>query len=216
MWDFKRIPRKMLRYAAICLCLSLTILSLVSCSYEEQDKEHGSMELLELEEAEFEKYIELGQYKGLTVKVGAEESRSEAVWRAIMEVSEVEEYPVSHVYYYKDQITAEYKYFAEQAGVSYEEMLAELGETEGNILEEAKTLTKSDLVYAAVVRTEGIEITAEEKQTLFDRYVEKYVSEYGYEDEYVRAEMADEIYGSMLYDKTTEFLILNNSFEETE
>lgn len=204
----------MLRYAAICLCISLAVVSFVSCSYKEQPEEHGSMELLKLEKEEFEKYIILGQYKGLSVEVGADETRGEAVWRAVVELSEIGEYPVSHVYYYRDQIIAEYKFYAEQAGVSYDEMLVSLGESETSILEEAKMLTKSDLVYAAIVRNEGIEITEEEKQKLFDRYAEKYVSKYGYEEEYVRAELTDEIYGSMLYDKTTEFLIVSNSFAE--
>lgn len=204
----------MLRYAAICLCISLTVVFFASCSYGEENKEHGSIELLELESEELEKYITLGQYKGLYVELGADEARGEAVWRAVEELSRIGDYPVSHVYYYRDQIVAEYKFYAEQAGVSYEEMLERLGESEASILEEAKKLTKSDLVYAAIVKNEGIAVTDEEKQTLFDRYVEKYVSEYGYEDEYVRAELTDEIYGSMLYDKTTEFLIVSNSFAE--
>ena len=89
-----------------------------------------------------------------------------------------------------------------------------LEDAAGAILEEAKALTKSDLVYSAIVKLENISISESEKERLFDKYVEKYVSVYGYNAEYVKKNMADEIYDSMLYDKTTEFLIKNNNLIE--
>ena len=214
MSKIKRIPKKAVRYAALCLCISLLALTMFSCSSEDPDKVHNKMGLLELDESEFNKYIKLGQYKDLNIEIAEGESRPAAVWRAVEYTSEITEYPISHVYYYRDQLIAQYKYYAEQAGVSYDAMLSELGESEVTILEEAKKLTRSDLVYAAVVRAEGIALTEDEKIDLFDKYVDKYVEEYGYTADYVRAEMADEIYGSMLYDKTTEFLLISNSFVE--
>ena len=84
----------------------------------------------------------------------------------------------------------------------------------GGILEEAKALTKSDLVYSVIVKLEGIRVTEDEKERLFDRYVDKYVSVYGYSADYVKKNLSSEIYSSMLYDKTTEFLLTNNNVKD--
>jgi hypothetical protein len=162
------------------------------------------------------KYVELGEYVSLAVSPGEGESRGAAIWREVESRASIKQYPVAHVYYYKGQLEAQYGYYAEQAGISYEEMLAEMGETESSILAQAKSMTKSDLVYAAIVKAESIEVSESEKQELFERYVEKYVSEYGYGKDHVRENMTDEIYGSMLYDKTTEFLLINNTVGEEE
>ena len=56
-------------------------------------------------------------------------------------------------------------------------------------------------------------LTDEEKEVHFDRYVDKYVSDWGYDRDYVAKNLADLVYDSMLYDKTTEYLIVNNDFE---
>ena len=116
------------------------------------------------------------------------------------------------MYYYVGQLKAQYEYYAKSAGISYDEILSELGVTDGEILREAKALTKRDVICAIIQKSEDITLSDDEKQTHFARYVEKYVFEYGYSEDYVHANMADEIYSSMLYDKTTEFLILNNNF----
>ena len=161
--------------------------------------------------SELEAYIEIGDYKGLTLTLG-DKSKGEAVWDAVLENSHINDYPMQHFYYYIVQIKGQYEYYAESAGMSYDELIKELGVTDGMIHEEARDLTKKDILCAIIQKTEGILLTEEEKQTHLDRYVEKYVSEYGYSEDYVRTNMTEEIYGSMLYDKTTEFLILNNSF----
>ena len=217
MSDLSRIPRKMLRYVALCLCAAAIMLAACSCAYKETPQENTErMDFLAMSTEELSKYIELGEYKELTVSVSEGESRGMAVWRAVESGSSVKQYPVAHVYYYKGQLETQYGYYAEQAGISYEEMLEEMGETEASILEQAKAMTKSDLVYAAIVKAESIEVGDGERQALFERYVEKYVSDYGYGNDYVRENMADEIYGSMLYDKTTEFLLVNNTVGDAE
>lgn len=209
MIDFRR---KGPRAAILALALAL-ILTLVSCAYGAGSAVPTGerMDLLSMELSALEEYVEIGQYKELDIALDGR-SRGEAVWAAVAEGSEMKLYPEDQVYYYVEQIRAEYRYHAQKSGMSYEDMLEQLGVDEGDILREAKELTKGDLLYAVVQKRESIALTEEEKQTLFDRYVDKYVSEYGYTEEYVSENLSDEIYGSMLYDKTTEFLIVNNSF----
>ena len=200
------------RLAAIFFA-TLCIFCLTSCAYTGGRSEPPEKtDILALELSALEEYIEIGEYKEIKITLG-ERDRGEAVWDAVIKASNIKGYPEKQVYYYMDQLRGQYRYYAEQAGVSYEQMLEKLGIDEGDILREAKELTKGDIIYAIVVKKENISLSDDEKQTLFSKYVDKYVSEYGYTKEYVEQNMADEIYGSMLYDKTTEFLIVNNIFE---
>ena len=66
--------------------------------------------------------------------------------------------------------------------------------------------------YAALVKAEGISLSDDEKKNNFDRYVEKFVNDYGYGEEYVRENMSEQIYQTMLFDKTLERLITLNKF----
>ncbi len=211
MSDLKRFGRRIYIYTAVLLCLAFFLLSLCSCVYGGTGGEQGEkIDFLSTELDVISKYIAVGQYKGLEI-TAEDNPKDAAVWDAVESNCSVKEYPFAQVYYYRDQLEAQYKYYAEQADMSYEDMCAQLGVDSGSIIEEAKALTKSDLVYSAIVKLEGITVTDEEKERLFQKYVENYVSVYGYTEEYVRAEMAEEIYASMLYDKTTEFLLKNNT-----
>ena len=196
----------------LCVALAvLCLLSLCACSGEEAQSTNGQkLDILGMELGQIKNYIEIGKYKGLEVSTD-ENTRDGAIWAAVEGNFSLKEYPEQHVLYYAEQLRAEYRYYAEQDGKSKDEIDALLEESEKSILAEARALTKSDLVYAAIVKLEGISVTEDEKAALFDRYVEKYVSVYGYGAEYVKQNMADEIYSSMLYDKTTEFLLTNNN-----
>ena len=77
---------------------------------------------------------------------------------------------------------------------------------------DAKSLVKKDLIFELIRKKEGITLTDEEKNAFFDKYVKKYAESYKYSEEYVRAELSELVYDSMLYDKTVEFLIIHNSF----
>ena len=183
-----------------------------ACTYTRSPEQNAKKtEFSSLELSKLEEYINIGRYKELSLSRGSM-SRGDAVWKAVLEGSKVKEYPEQHVYYYVGQIKEQYEYYAESAGMTYDDILKKLGVNDGAILKEARELTKRDIICAIIQKRESISLTDEEKQTHLDRYVEKYVSEYGYSEDYVRANMTEEIYGSMLYDKTTEFLILNNSF----
>ena len=200
------------KYSALALAL-LMLVSLFSCKQDNKEKSDArALELSELSDVELADFAELGEYKGLTV-VCEDRPKGESVWAAIKKNVTVKAYPKEQVNYYVSQIEAQYKYYAEQADMSYEEMLREMGVTEDSILSQASSMAIDDVIYELVRRDAKITLSSQEKESHFDRYVSKYVTDYGYTEQYVRENMKEEIYGSMLYDKVTEYLITNNQFE---
>ena len=198
---------------ALVISLALIMLiSMFSCKKNGENESVEPADLAAMSDEELSSFISLGEYKGLTVTLGSA-TKGEAVWAAVKKNAMLKAYPEEQVEYYISQQRAQYAYYAEQADMSYEEMLSEVGVTEQSIKETAEQMTLGDLVYHALLRAEGIELSKEEKSKFFERYVEKFVADYGYTREYVKENMADEIYESMLYDKVTEFLITNNQFE---
>ena len=196
----------------LVLLVVLMLCSLFSCKKDDKNEGAEPVDFAAMSDEELSSFISLGEYKGLTVTLGSA-TKGEAVWAAVKKNAMLKAYPEEQVEYYISQQRAQYAYYAEQADMSYEEMLSEVGETEQSIKETAEQMTLGDLVYHALLRAEGIELSKEEKSKFFERYVEKFVADYGYTREYVKENMADEIYESMLYDKVTEFLITNNQFE---
>ena len=194
----------------ILLCAVLCISS-VSCKKktEEPSSSAKKMNISLLSDGELASYVALGEYKGLSIELGTR-TKDAAVWEEIAARAEVKQLPEQQVSYYFAQAKAQYEYYAERADMSYEDMLSELGTSEDKMLSEAKDLALGDILFELVRRAEGIELTALEKQEHFDRYADKYVEDYGYTAEYVRENLTEQIYSSMLYDKLTEFLISNN------
>ena len=195
--------------ALLIACSLLTACSLKSnIEVEGKQQDFAAMSLDELEE-----YVTVGEYKNVSIALNGK-TKQDAVWDAVLKNANVNEYPQEHVYYYIDQLEGQYRYYASQAGVSYKEILEQLGESDATILQDAKAMAKKDVVYAIIVKKEAISLSDGEKQAYFDKYVDKYVETYGYGKEHVKANMSELIYDSMLYDKTTEFLILNNTFSK--
>lgn len=174
---------------------------------------NSGTQTMDLSTLELDEYISLGQYTGLEIAVHGDTSyRGEAVWQAVVNSSVIKKYPEQQLEYYAAQSRDKYRYAAEQANMDYEEFLVSLEIDEEHILSEARTLCREDLVWHALLRAENISLSDEEKAKHFDRYVDKYVSDYGYSEQYVRENLEDDIYSSMLYDKTLEFLISKNKF----
>ena len=195
----------------ILLCV-LTCSVLVSCKNEaEEQSDNGAekMNIRAMGDDELCSYVTLGEYKGLSIELGAR-AKDTAVWDEIAERAQVKTLPEQQVNYYFAQAKAQYEYYAQTADISYEEMLAELGTNEEKMLSDAQELALGDILFELVRRAEGIELTDSEKLEYFERYAEKYVEDYGYNAEYVKENLEDMIYDSMLYDKVTEFLISNN------
>ena len=191
---------------AILLALVFA-LSSASCAKKERIK------VSELPLETLEESLSVGVYKGLVIELNGK-SKADAIVERIMADSDVKQYPEGTTDYYAEQIKKQYKYYADEAGMTYEQMLNELGETDVTITQEAQGLVKKDMLFALIQAREGISISDGEKSLYFERYVSIYAERYGYTEEYVKAELSDLVYASMLYDKTVEFLIVNNTFSE--
>ena len=191
---------------AILLALVFA-LSSASCAKKERIK------VSELPLETLEESLSVGVYKGLVIELNGK-SKADAIVERIMADSDVKQYPEGATDYYAEQIKKQYKYYADEAGMTYEQMLNELGETDVTITQEAQGLVKKDMLFALIQAREEISISDGEKSLYFERYVSIYAERYGYTEEYVKAELSDLVYASMLYDKTVEFLIVNNTFSE--
>ena len=201
--------RKITQTVAIFALLILALTLLAGCT----DKRDGDGAVLDYSRVELDSCIKLGEYKGLRIELeGANSSKSEAVWKIAVDSAVVLDYPAAAVEYYVEQTELRYKHYAEEGSIEYSELLESLGISEADIESEAKRYVKEDLVQLAILKAEGIELTDAEKERLLDRYVKKYVEDYGYTEDYVRNNLKEEIYKSMLFDKMLEYLMLNNTF----
>ena len=206
--------RSCLRVVALVSLFAL-IVSFCACSGGDTDS-NAEPHVLAYENVEFNECVSLGQYTGLTVILLEGETKAEAIWRVIYESSEVISYPEEQLEYYVSQSRARCEYYASLHGVSYSDALDALGYTEESLVAEAKTLVFEDLVGMALHADAGISLTEEEKDKFFDKYAEKYAYDGGYNLAYVEEELSEQVYGSMLYDKTTEYLLKYNEFVEFE
>ncbi len=203
---------------ALFLLLMIVCGSLFSCKPKPPLVEPGRNgkedEKMDMSTLDLTEYVELGDYKTMKVSYDPEKmSKGDAAWQKLVEISEIKKYPQNQVAFYFYQKQAGYQYMAKAGNQTYEELLESLGITEEMILEESKKLTAEDLLFYALVKAEGIELTQKDKDANFDRYVALFVSE-GYTETYVRENLKEQIYETMLYDKTLELLISYTEFTE--
>ncbi len=160
-------------------------------------------------------YISLAQYKGFTIEYlpGLEE-KSDVIWEKIFFASTVLSYPEQQIEYYIDQVRAEYIFIASERGEPYEDVLEIFGVTDDTMLKQAQYYTKADLVRRAIIEAEGIVLTEEDKTQHTDKYIKKFVDDYGYDESYVRENLMNELYDVMLEDKMMERLLMLNTFIE--
>lgn len=203
--------------AALMLATLVCISSCGDSSVEGTDtvasSQTAELSRLDYGSINIQEYVGSVKYTGFDVVLEASDtSREDALWELILDSAQILAYPENEVEYYFGQTKASYMYLVNGNEDDYRLLLESRGTDETKMREDAKKLVKKDLVYYYIVTAEGINVTDAEKQTLFERYVEEYVSAYGYRREYVIESMTDNIYESMLYDKTMEFLLMNNSF----
>ena len=193
-------------FAIILLVLMMGVTIFSSCNKKNEVK-ISDMKIEELEEI-----VSLCKYKGVEFTL-TDESKESAIISYLEKNSEVSEYPEGVISYYTNQLKTQYGYYADDVGMTYDELIYAL---DMDIDAEAKRLAKQDLILELIRKKENITLSAEEKSEFLDRYVEKYAENYRYSEEYVREELLEIVYDSMLYDKTIEFLIINNSFSENK
>ena len=204
--------KNVIKRALLASLALIMLISMFSCKKDGENESVEPVDFAAMSDDELKSYAELGEYKLMTLKQGSS-PKGEVVWAAVKKNATVRDYPEQQVSYYVSQIKAQYAYYAEEAGISYKEMLREVGATDESIRFEAESMATDDVIYELVRRDADITLREDEKSKFFEKYVGKYVEDYGYSREYVVENMTDEIYDSMLYDKTTEFLITNNQFE---
>ena len=210
----------MKKIIALLLLAFMLCISLLSCAPEPPIEEpgvgvDGVDEPMDLSALELSEYVDLGDYKNMTVSYDSQkESKGDAAWSALLKISTIKKYPDRQVAYYFYQKRAGYEHMAKAGGVTYAELIDSLGITEEMMLSESKQLTAEDLVFVSLVKTEKIQLTQADKDAHFEKYVELFVSKYGYTEAYVREYLEEKIYETMLYDKTLEALISFTEFTE--
>ena len=157
-------------------------------------------------------YVESATYKGLKVDVDDGDTKEDKLWESILDTAVIKSYPEDKVNYYFNQTKQYYMYLANNNKDQYPTVLKHFDTDEAEMLEDAREMVAKDLVYNYIVATEQIDISEAEKSELYGKYVDKYVNDYGYNRDYVTANMTDLIHDSMLYDKTMEFLLSSNTF----
>ena len=210
----------MKRIIVLWLLIAMLLVCLISCAPKPAPVEpgvgmDGVDEPIDISALDLSEYVELGDYKNMTVSYNPEKiSKGDAAWAELIRNSTIYKYPDRQVAYYFYQKRTGYEHMAKAGGITYDELLSSMGITEEMILEESRALTAQDLVFAALVGAESIELTDEDKSAHYEKYVELFVSEYGYTEEYVLRYLEEEIYETMLYDKTLERLSSFVRFEE--
>lgn len=196
----------------------LLLFALTACKKQKEPQiENNPHDRVSYENLTISDYIHPLTYRDLTVTLKSENaSRSEEIWNHLLSSVEMLRYPQEQLDYYVTQKQNVFRHYAQQNNLTYEQVLNANGVTEESILEEAKQIVKGDLLYRYIAEDAKIELTDVEKQSLFDRYVQKYSEQYGYTEEYVKEQMKDLVYDSMLYDKVREYLIVNNHFTISE
>ncbi|MBE6546555.1 MAG: hypothetical protein E7668_03830 [Ruminococcaceae bacterium] len=190
--------------AVICL------FGAVACADEEDRESHA---VVTYDTDRIGEYVRLAQYTGLTVPLADETAlKSEAIWAYLLDEAEFLRLPEEQAAYYAEQSRAACRHYAEENRLDYDEALRQLGTSEERIVADAERMVKKDLVYYYIVQHAKIEVTEQERETLSPRYIKKFAEDYGYDEEYVKEHMRSLIDDAMLYDKTTEYLILNNKF----
>jgi len=208
--------RRIRKISVIFLSVLLCLLTFFGCADKCEDEGSNSASL-DYSGVVIEECIKLGEYTGLEIELASESSaKGAAVWKAVVNNSEVLQYPTEQLEYYIEQTELRYKHHAEDCDMDYDELLETIEVTEEDIKKEAEGYVKSDLVQLAVIKAERIELTDDEKERLLDRYVQKYVADYGYDEDYVRKNLMEEVHNSMLYDKMLEYLMLKNTFTVKE
>ncbi len=164
----------------------------------------------EYDTANIESYVKPFDIAGFEVGEGEQAEQKRALWESVLSSAEIISYPEAQVEYYAEQERAKYRYFAKRDGIAYDGLLSSLGVTEESIYERARTYVKEDLVLEYIAKTGNVELTEEEKESLFDRYAEQLAALYGNDTEYVKENMQKQIYDTMRSDKIKEYLYVQN------
>ena len=204
----------MIRICALLLALLCLCTALLSCKETDGDADteiesYGGMP--DYDTNALSSYVKPFEYTGLTVVADLGETRQEALWADIVAGVEIIFYPSEQVEYYVSQERAKYRYYAKRDGIEYGELIKALGVTEETMYEEARALVKEDLALQFIIVDADISLSDAEVSEHTDKYAERLAEIYGYDAEYIKTNMTEQIYDAMISDKTMEFLLGNNT-----
>ena len=197
-----------MRTKVICgiLMIFLVFALLISCGETEY------VEITELSLEELAACVDVAEYKGVTFEADGA-NKQDIIKDHLKNESKVKKYPEGAVEYYLEQLKKQYDYYANEAGIEYDALLEELSLSEEKLEKEAEALVFEDMIFAIIQKKENITVTDSDKEKYFDRFVTKYAEIHKYSEDYVRQNLTDEVYQTMLHDKTMEYLIINNIFK---
>lgn len=135
----------------------------------------------------------------------AEYQKQSEIWKAVKDACEVKEYPQELVGKYTEQANKDYASYAEQAGVSIDELMTTYF---GMSMEDyAKEIVAQEMIIKAIAKDAGIEVTDEQ----FKAKTAEIATTYGYEsadaliEKFGEAELKD----SFLYEAVMDYLSEN-------
>lgn len=102
----------------------------------------------------------------------AKESAMATIWTQVMDNAEVIEYPEQQIEYYFAMQMSQCEQYAGSYGMTVEDIMQLMGYTEETFRAEAQKYTKEDLVFFAIVQTEGIAISDEEYTAGLAKYAQ--------------------------------------------
>ena len=117
----------------------------------------------------------------------------------------IHSYPEEKVNEIYNQNVSTYTMYGAMYGMSYEDFLKNQGYTDADVLEEARSMVKEDLIFYSIVKAENITISDEE----YTATLPEFAAYYDYTDpkEMVDAYGETSIRDRMLWDKTQDLLV---------
>lgn len=131
------------------------------------------------------------------------------VYNAVIDASEIISMPQTLLDYYAEDLRVFYANYAAAYGMDFAGFLEASGITEDKFTSDAqsyaKSMTTRELVMKAIIKAENIVLSDEE----FEKGIDDYVTEYGYESKEALLEIAQEeiLREDLLYNKAFDFII---------
>ena len=138
-------------------------------------------------------------------------SKYQTMWQKILDSAEVKELPNDQVMYYYTSQRSMYEAYAVQYGMTYDELLTQLGGTDAELMEYVKYQVEEELVFYSIVKAENVEVTDED----YANGVIEYAAAEGLSESALVERYGEEaIRDAVLWDKLMVYLASLNTFVE--
>lgn len=127
------------------------------------------------------------------------------IWEQVVSNAIIHSYPEDKVNEIYSQNVSTYTMYGAMYGMSYEDFLKNQGYTDADVLEEARSMVKEDLIFYSIVKAENITISDEEYTATLPEFAAYY--DYTDPEELVKAYGEASIRDAMLWNKTQDLLV---------